>query len=702
MDSEERGWDWYWMCVAAWAAMMGAWMAAADVLAQPQFALRSGALLVGAFPFAYYLRFSQVRRSHVNAIVFLAAVVLGAIELGQSWRPMVWHSMESLGSSYRVLIAAFLWVTVMRAFTLRTMSDMLETVVPVWSILLLVLVSEPDVVAVVGTSVALMGSVAVMAAAHERSWAPPPKQVRTVVGRSAPRARTANSWPTVYVFALLAALAASQGLRSLDITSVVGRELQIRTARMLARYMLRNREDFVSGESRLYMGGPAPSSNRPVFEVEAAEGVNWRLSVYTLYDGWSWSSGFRTTHRGKWVSEGTWELAVPEGVGKSPAGDRMTIAVRARVPMAGMVPAIFWPQWVTNHRLERDSHVRTDDLGTLWFSRYVRPGDAYRVVGLREDPAGEPDHLGREMLEACLQLPDDLPRRVTDLAKQLTEGRPSLASKLSALGNFLALNYDYDEFPDWVPRGRDAVDHFLFESKRGYCVHFAAAFVVLCRAAGVPARLATGYLEGDLDDSGKVYVVRSKDAHAWAEVFVPGLGWREFEATPPRPLTPGQAAAQAWDSITDGIGRALSAAWAWMGRHVTHTTALLAAVVLLLGLHRWWQWQALLRVRLPGAGPRKQVQTAYRQMLRWLTDLGQPPPLPATPLELAGGLGEEWGPEREDALSLAWLFTRSVYAPGGCRREEAEQAVQAAERIRRRWLDLRRQRRRRTTDRPGK
>jgi len=694
VDSEERGWDWYWVCVAAWAAMMGAWMAAADVLAQPQFALRSGALLVGAFPFAYYLRYSQVRRSHVNLIVLLAAVILGAIELGRGWHPMVWASLESLGAAYRALIAAFLWVTVMRAFALRTLSDMLETVVPVWSILLLVLVCQPNVVAVVGTSVALMGSVAVMAAAHEASWAAPPKQVRTVVGHGAPRVRTANSWPTVYVFALLAALAASQGLRSLDITSVVGRELQIRMARVLARYMLRYREDFVSGESRLYMGGPAPTSNRPAFEVEAAQGANWRLSVYTLYDGWSWSSDFRSTHRGKQLSEGTWEMAVPRGAGKSPRGDRLSVTVRARVPMAGTVPAIFWPQWVTNRSLERANHVKVDNLGALWFSRYVRPGDTYRVVALRADSGGEPDYLGKEMLEACLRLPEDLPSRVRDLARRITEGKPSLSSKLAAVGNYLALNYDYDEFPDYAPRGRDAVDFFLFDSKRGYCVHFAAAFVVMCRAAGVPARLVTGFLEGDLDESGRIYVVRAKDAHAWAEIFAPKIGWTEFDATPPRPLTAAQAAAQTWDNITDGIGKALSVAWQWMGRHVTQTAAVLAALVLLVGVHRWRQWRGMLRVRLPGAGPRKQVQAAYGQMLRWMTDLGQPPPLPATPLEVAGGLGGEWGRERESALSLAWLYTRSIYALGGCRREEAEQAVEAAESVRQRWLELRRRRRR--------
>jgi protein-glutamine gamma-glutamyltransferase len=79
--------------------------------------------------------------------------------------------------------------------------------------------------------------------------------------------------------------------------------------------------------------------------------------------------------------------------------------------------------------------------------------------------------------------------------------------------------------------GRDPVDDFLFQSKRGYCEHFASAFVVLMRAAGIPARVVTGYQGGDRNPIGGYFVVRQSDAHAWAEVWLAGRGWVRVDPT---------------------------------------------------------------------------------------------------------------------------------------------------------------------------
>jgi hypothetical protein len=690
VEPDERGWDWYWICIAAWAAMMGAWMAAADVLGLPRFTLRCGVLLVGAFPFAYYLHFSRVSRDLVNWAVLAAAVALGLLDMAHTWRLGALDSMESLGSAYRTLIGVFLWITVMRAFALRTLSDMLETVVPVGSILLLVLVSQPSVIAVVGTSLALMGSVALMAAAHEATWAARARGVQALVGTLRPNLPSANSWPTVYVFALVTAIVAAQGLRSADLTGMLGRQLQIQMARVLAKYMLRYRADYVSGEPRLYMSMPAPTSNRPMFEVEADQGANWRLSAYTYYDGWSWSSGFRGTHASSALSPGTYELPVSPGGGKSPSGERMIATFRARVPMGGSVPAVFWPRWVTNERLERPSHARVDALGNLWFSRYVRPGDSYTVIAVRPTSGTEPKKLGNAMLKACLQLPEDLPPRVKRLAKQIAGARQSISSKCNAIAQFLALQCRYDEFPDFPSRGQDAIDYFLFSSKRGYCVHFAAAFVILCRAVGIPARLVTGFLEGDLQEGSKTYVVRAKDAHAWAEVFVPNTGWVEYDPTPPRPLTTAEVAAQTWDRMTTALSRAIAATGTWIYTHIENAVLLITLATLLSWAYKHYRWQETLRVRVTAASPRRQVQVAYRQMVAWLTSWGRTPSVSATPLEFARDLGEEWGQAQDAAVCLAWLYTRSLYAPSGVRQEDADLAITAAETIRDRWIYLRR------------
>jgi transglutaminase-like putative cysteine protease len=80
------------------------------------------------------------------------------------------------------------------------------------------------------------------------------------------------------------------------------------------------------------------------------------------------------------------------------------------------------------------------------------------------------------------------------------------------------------------PLGTDSVDEFLFDTKAGFCEHFSAAFVFLMRAAGIPARVVTGYQGGELNPIDRIITVRQSDAHAWAEVHT-GQGWRRIDPT---------------------------------------------------------------------------------------------------------------------------------------------------------------------------
>ncbi|MDB6164735.1 MAG: transglutaminase-like superfamily protein [Xanthomonadaceae bacterium] len=79
--------------------------------------------------------------------------------------------------------------------------------------------------------------------------------------------------------------------------------------------------------------------------------------------------------------------------------------------------------------------------------------------------------------------------------------------------------------------GRNSVDEFLFDQKAGFCEHFSSAFVVLMRAAGIPARVVTGYVGGYRNPIGSYWQVRRSDAHAWAEVWLAGRGWVRVDPT---------------------------------------------------------------------------------------------------------------------------------------------------------------------------
>jgi hypothetical protein len=79
--------------------------------------------------------------------------------------------------------------------------------------------------------------------------------------------------------------------------------------------------------------------------------------------------------------------------------------------------------------------------------------------------------------------------------------------------------------------GPDLVDEFLFDTKRGFCEHFAAAFVYALRSAGVPARVVAGYQGGEVNPVDGYLVVRQYDAHAWTEAWIAGRGWVRIDPT---------------------------------------------------------------------------------------------------------------------------------------------------------------------------
>jgi transglutaminase-like putative cysteine protease len=134
--------------------------------------------------------------------------------------------------------------------------------------------------------------------------------------------------------------------------------------------------------------------------------------------------------------------------------------------------------------------------------------------------------------DSYLQLPAGLDR-VRDTARNQTQrASEGMHARVSALLQFLRRNgFSYRLGPFVPAEGRDPVEHFL-EKREGYCTHYATALALLCRAAGIPARVATGFQLHDPDEDGS-FLVRNSDAHAWVEVwFGPEHGWRTYDATP--------------------------------------------------------------------------------------------------------------------------------------------------------------------------
>lgn len=142
-------------------------------------------------------------------------------------------------------------------------------------------------------------------------------------------------------------------------------------------------------------------------------------------------------------------------------------------------------------------------------------------TGMDEDPTE---------LRRALQYPRNSNPRARELAQSW---RRSLSGDEAIINQALNLfrndNFYYTLLPPLL--GEHPVDEFLFDSKRGFCEHYASSFAFLMRAAGIPARIVTGYQGGDFNAIDNYFIVRQADAHAWVEVWLKQRGWVRIDPT---------------------------------------------------------------------------------------------------------------------------------------------------------------------------
>lgn len=138
--------------------------------------------------------------------------------------------------------------------------------------------------------------------------------------------------------------------------------------------------------------------------------------------------------------------------------------------------------------------------------------------------------LKQTLLRAALELPAGFN---PETAEMMTEWRQEASSSSEivqrALRYFNQEQFHYTLNPPLL--SQHTVDEFLFETQQGFCEHYASAFTVMMRMAGIPARVVTGYLGGWYSNIGSYVLVRQSDAHAWSEVWIRGSGWTRIDPT---------------------------------------------------------------------------------------------------------------------------------------------------------------------------
>jgi transglutaminase-like putative cysteine protease len=164
----------------------------------------------------------------------------------------------------------------------------------------------------------------------------------------------------------------------------------------------------------------------------------------------------------------------------------------------------------------------------LWRSEPVSDTLSYDASShLRTVPLGPLATLGRRHET---RLPADRNPRALALARELRGASADDAAYARRVLDWFASNgLEYTLEPG--RGGVDSVDHVLFVSRKGFCGHFASSYATLMRAAGIPARVVTGYLGGEWNPIGGYLIVRQSDAHAWTEIWLEGQGWTRVDPT---------------------------------------------------------------------------------------------------------------------------------------------------------------------------
>src|SRR5260221_498666 len=164
--------------------------------------------------------------------------------------------------------------------------------------------------------------------------------------------------------------------------------------------------------------------------------------------------------------------------------------------------------------------------GPLW----GMPQDAYSgVTGLSETmkPGSISDLSLSDAIAFRVKFQTDPPPRAQLYWRESLADNSAIVRR--AIEFFRGSRFEYTLQPPTL--GRNSVDEFLFDTKQGFCEHFASSFVFLMRAAGVPARVVTGYQGGDTNPVDGYMVVRQADAHAWAEAWLAGNAWTRVDPT---------------------------------------------------------------------------------------------------------------------------------------------------------------------------
>ncbi|MGE5641371.1 MAG: transglutaminase domain-containing protein [Byssovorax cruenta] len=198
------------------------------------------------------------------------------------------------------------------------------------------------------------------------------------------------------------------------------------------------------------------------------------------------------------------------------------------------------PIWVSRSGLTFTQQSEQGKDLVAWHAYpWLKSGETYQVDAVLTNPnLQQLQEAGTEypdwIKNKYLQLPKNFSPQIRRLANEITTGAETPYEKATAITDYLRENIEYASTIPAPPKNADVLEWVIFQYRKGFCVYYASSEVVMLRSLGIPARMAVGFAQGER--SGNKYIVRRKQAHAWPEVYFPGIGWVEFEPTGNQPV----------------------------------------------------------------------------------------------------------------------------------------------------------------------
>jgi transglutaminase-like putative cysteine protease len=301
--------------------------------------------------------------------------------------------------------------------------------------------------------------------------------------------------------------------------------------------------------------GPIDLSETPVMDVYASEAGLWRTRVFSFWTGKSWAA-LASERRDAMMSQEETRIPRPPGMpanedfeptgyllrlGPDPKRESSIPArtvrqlYHVRNSMPPVLPSI---ARATTLRYPSESVLMEPESGVVLGRMYLMTGFVYEATSQVVDwkPAdlrALPDARTDEVDPQYLDLPTNL-GRVREFARQIVQkaNATNAYDKAMAIQGWLEQNCPYTLTAEATPRDQDAVEYYLFTTHEGACDLIGSAMALMCRAVGVPARVAVGYATGNYDREVGAYAVRQADSHLWVELYFPRYGWLTFNPAP--------------------------------------------------------------------------------------------------------------------------------------------------------------------------